>query len=84
MMLRRLNNDFMCPEAIHFVINTLSSAVELTFYPQSREFIGNDPYTPPRGVGVRTRGTLGKDFGRGLVFVAGAKRAEATSRVFLG
>jgi hypothetical protein len=43
MMLRGFNDDLMGPDAIHLVIHTLGSAVEFTFYPQGREFIGNDP-----------------------------------------
>src|SRR4030042_879633 len=80
MMPRRLDHHFMGAQSIHFIVNAISLSVQLSFYPEGGEFIGNDSKCPARTVRRSSIVSECNDLRRGFILISFAKRAESTDR----
>src|SRR3954454_149810 len=81
-MIRRFDNDFMCPNANHAVEHTLGLAIQSAFDAQRRKLIGHDTHGPSRGIALWRRPAIGirpvrLDLRRRLALISIAKRAES-------
>ena len=52
-VIRRLDEQLVGPDAVHEVVEALAAAFEVPFDAQRRELVRNDAYTPARRVGRR-------------------------------
>jgi hypothetical protein len=68
----------MGTNAIHFIIDPFTFAAQFAFYPEGREFIGDDTKGPTRSVRRGSIVSKGNDLWRGSVFIAFTEGAEST------
>src|SRR6185369_10522466 len=78
-MVRRLDYHFMRTDSVTHIIQAVPSALDLTLHPESRIFIGYDPYLPAGIVGLPVA-PYGEDLRRGLPLEAIAERTDVTVR----
>jgi hypothetical protein len=77
-MPRRFDHHFMGTNSVHLIIDPFAFPVQLSFYSESRELIGNDAKGPTRGV---RRGSIiseSNDLWRGSIFIAFTERTKST------
>jgi hypothetical protein len=64
-------------DAVHLVVDSLAFAIQLSFDPEGRKFIGNDAKAPARSVCGSSIVPEGDDLRRGPILVSFTERAEA-------
>ena len=74
-MIRGFDDDLMGTDAVHDIVHAVAAIIEITLHPQGRVFVGDHPHPPVGGIG-QAAGANGKDFRRGLVFVAVSRRGR--------
>jgi hypothetical protein len=77
---RRLDHDLVGTNSIHLIVDAFAFSVQLSFYPQGGEFIGDDTKGPTRGVRTRSIVSECKNFWRCPIFIALAEGAESANR----
>ena len=73
---RGFNDDFMCADPVHSVIETEAFAPHFTLNLERGKLIGDDPDGPIRGVGSCRLWAIGHDFFRGQALLSRTKRAK--------
>jgi hypothetical protein len=68
----------MGSDPIHLVIDPFPFPVQLSFYSEGGELVGNNAKGPTRSVGRGSIVSERKDFRRGSIFVAFTERTEST------
>jgi hypothetical protein len=79
-MPRSFDDYFVGPDSIHLIINSFPFTVQLSFYSEGGELIGDDPKGPTGGIRRGSIVSKCKDFGRGPIFIAFAEGAEPAYR----
>src|SRR5262249_39048165 len=69
------NDDLMSANAVHLVVDTLTSFIKVAFNLKGRELIGHDADTPALVIGFAVAVPVRQDFLGGLVFMSLAERA---------
>src|SRR5205823_10835852 len=77
-MIRRLDDHFVCADAIHAVVHAVRTAVQVSFDPQCRILVGNHADRPAGLVPFALPMTKGEDLRRSLGFIARTKGTEST------
>ena len=72
-MLRRLDDDFVRADAVHFVEQAFALAVEFAFDAQRGKSIGDHANVPAGGIRACAIAAIRQDFGRGLQFISRTK-----------
>src|SRR5579863_499569 len=75
-MLRPFDDDFMCADSLHLVEESFTFALQITFNPEHREFVGDHPQRPSGLIGARAV-PVSEHLRRGLAFVTWTERTEA-------
>src|SRR5215470_1256772 len=78
-----LDDDFVGPDAIHFVEHALGLAVKVAFDAEGWKLVRNDAHRPAGRIALRWRSPIGiwaisLDLRRRFAFVPWTKRAETT------
>jgi hypothetical protein len=68
----------MGSNSIHLIIDPLAFSVQLSFYSESREFIGDDAKGPTGGIGRGSIVSECNNFWRSAIFIPFAERTKST------
>jgi hypothetical protein len=63
--------------SVHLIVNSFAFSVEISFYSEGRELIGDDAKGPSGRVGRGAIVSEGNNLGRGSVFISFAEGAES-------
>ena len=75
-VVRGLDDDFMCADPIHAIVEAEALAVEVAFDLERRELIRHDTHGPVLAVGLHRLWPVGHDFFRRQSLLSWAKWAE--------
>jgi hypothetical protein len=83
LMERGFDHDLMSPNPIHLIVHPFSLSVQVSFNPEGRELVGNDPEAPTGRVGAGSIAAEGQDLRRSLVLVSFAEGTKSSGRLLL-
>ena len=75
-MMRTFDDDFVCPDSVHEVVNPVAPLVEIALDLQCGEPVGNDASPPAAVISLGARMSIREDFRRRRIFVPLAKGAK--------